>query len=185
VNLLLIILIGIGVAMDASAVAVTDGMVERQIKWQKALFIALTFSMFQGVMPVIGYYFGCIFTGFIHDIAHYLSFVLLSFLGGRLIYQALTEKETSPHAQKIETKTILLQGFATSIDALLVGLTFALSKVKIYRASLIIVLITFVLSFISVYLGCLCGWFLKDKAKVLGGLILLAIAIRVLIEGLK
>ena len=174
-DLIITVMVGIGVAMDASAVAMANGMVETRMTRPKALFIALTFSIFQGIMPIIGYYCGRLFTDFINDLAHYVSFALLFFLGSRMVYNALFKIEKQ--GNYIEREAIIVQGFATSIDAMLIGLTFALHKVTdIYKIALIIVIITFILTFISVYLGSLCGCLLKDKAELLGGIILLFIA---------
>ncbi len=181
-NLTLSIMIGFGVAMDASAVAMANGMAERRARPRKALYIALVFGLFQGIMPVFGYYFGRAFSALIQDIAQYLSFLLLFLLGGRMLYQALTT-EGAACSRRVGKETILLQGLATSIDALFVGLALAFVGAGIFRTALVIVIVTFILSFVSVYLGCFCGSVLEDKARALGGIILLALAARVLAKG--
>ena len=122
-------------------------------------------------MPVCGYYFGRIFSGLVRDIAEYISFLLLFLLGGRMLYEAITAPEAG--LMLMERETILLHGVATSIDALLVGVALALSGAGIIRAALVIAAVTTVLSFASVYVGGACGRVLEDKARALGGIILL------------
>lgn len=183
VNILLAFAIAVGVAMDASAVAMANGMAERRVRPRKALYIALVFGLFQGAMPVCGYYFGRIFSGLVRDIAEYISFLLLFLLGGRMLYEAITAPEAG--LMLMERETILLQGVATSIDALLVGVALTLSGAGIIRAALVIAAVTTVLSFASVYVGCACGRVLEDKARALGGIILLMLAARILARGFR
>jgi putative Mn2+ efflux pump MntP len=172
-----IVLLGVGLAMDATTVAMTDGMCECRMPLKKASFIALIFGAFQGLMPIFGFYSGRLFRDFIADIDQYVAFGILAFLGIRMLYEAFKNPEC---AGRISYPKILLQGVATSIDALMVGVTLALVEVEIYYSSLIIAIITAVLSFSGIYLGRKFGQLIKNKALILGGLILIAIGLKML-----
>jgi putative Mn2+ efflux pump MntP len=177
-----IILIGIGLSMDASAVALCNGLLDKKMKIQKALLIAFMFGIFQGIMPLLGYFLGTLFTGFITNFAFYLASGVLIFLGGKMIWEQWKKKDEVCVLQTFTT--LLVQAVATSIDAFLVGLTFAALSVEVFSASLIIALITFCLSMIFVYLGKKFGEILKNKAILFGGLILVGIGLKILIDGL-
>ncbi|NLD26885.1 MAG: manganese efflux pump [Acholeplasmataceae bacterium] len=172
-----VVLLGIGLAMDATTVAMTDGMCECRMPLKKASFIALVFGGLQGLMPILGFYSGRLFRDFIPGIDQYIAFGILVILGIKMLYEGFKNPECTG---RISYSKILLQGVATSIDALMVGLTLALLEMKIYYPALIIALITAVLSFSGVYLGRKFGQLIKNKALFLGGLILIAIGIKML-----
>lgn len=178
-----IIIIGIAMAMDATAVSLTDGMIECKMTIKKASFIAITFGVFQGIMPIFGYYSGTLFADFISEIDHYVAFVILIIFGIKMIYESNKQEETD-NCGALSKSKIILQGIATSIDALIIGITFAIYKVRIYYAGFIIMLITIIFCFLGVMLGRQCGKVLKNKAEILGGLILIIIGIKILIEGI-
>lgn len=175
-----ICLTGFGLAMDATAVGLSDGMMNCKMRIEKVVFIALCFGIFQGLMPIFGYYFSGTFANFIDPFDNYLVFIIFVFLGIRMIIESLKQEEVK---EFLTYKKILIQGVATSSDALMVGLTFAFMKVTIYKASLIIAIITVILTFLGVKLGCRCGRKLKKKAEILGGVVLIVLGIKFLIEG--
>ncbi len=176
-----IILIGIGLSMDASAAALGNGLLDKKMRIQKALLLAFMFGIFQGIMPLLGYFLGTRFTGFITNFAFYLASGVLVFLGGKMIWEQWKQRDEECVLQTFTA--LLVQAVATSIDAFLVGLTFAALGVEVFSSSLIIALITFGLSLIFVYLGKRLGEIRKNKAALFGGLILIGIGIKILIEG--
>lgn len=173
-----IVLLGSGLAMDASTAAMTDGMYECGMKIKKSIFIALIFGIFQGLMPIFGFYSGRLFSEFISKINHYVAFGILLFLGLKMLYEA---KKVTEFEDKVTYSKIILQGIATSIDALIAGVTLAIAGVDIYMAAFIIFLVTMILSFLAIYLGCICGHIIKNKAQILGGILLILLGIKMLI----
>lgn len=186
-SILSIILIAIGLSMDAFAVALTTGMKTNDCNRNKiAIKAAVYFGVFQGIMPLIGWSLGIKFTSYIENIDHWIAFILLSIIGGKMIYEALKSKEEDEKEEEDYTsnKRFLILAIATSIDALAVGVSFAFLNVNIITAVIIIALITFILSLIAVYLGRLLGEVLKSKAELAGGIILVIIGIKILVEHL-
>lgn len=178
-NIYEIIVIGIGLAMDASTVSMTNGMIEPRMRLKKALFIALTFGILQGIMPIVGFFSGRLFAEFINSISHYVAFIILTILGIIMILESLKKEEGEV---KLTYPRIFVQGIATSIDALLIGLTFAILDVEIFGSSLIISIITTLFCLTSIYLGKKFGTLLKNKAQILGGFILIGIGLNTLFE---
>ncbi len=186
-QLLNIALISIGLSADACAVALSSGLAIKNLTINKALKIALFFGVFQGIMPIIGWSLGIGFNQWITSIDHWIAFILLSLIGGKMIYEAVTEKEEDDTNVKFTTdnKTLLTLAIATSIDALAVGLSFAFLEVEILKSSAIIAIVTFALSLLSVYIGHKMGDFFKGQIDILGGIILIGIGIKILFEHLK
>ncbi|MEG2429883.1 MAG: manganese efflux pump MntP family protein [Oscillospiraceae bacterium] len=183
-TLIQIILIGIGLAMDAVCVSMTNGMCFK-VKFKQAVFISLTFGIFQGVMPLIGYFAGCIFTKQITAIDHWIALILLSIIGGKMLFDTIKNKDNAEcNAQKISYKLIFIQGIATSIDALAVGVSFAACRINIFSSCFIIAFTTFILSLFSIFLGEKIGTKLNTKAGIFGGLILIFIGIKIFIDGI-
>ena len=181
-----LLMIAIGLSMDAFAVSTTNGMcVSRQYKRQsfftQALVWSAMFGLFQGLMPMLGYFLGKTFASFISSIDHWIAFILLGFIGGKMIWEVVhPEKEECE--VNLPFSTILTQGIATSIDALAVGVSFALLEVNILSASVIIALTTLLCSLVGAYLGKAFGSLLKSKAEVFGGVILVLIGLKILLE---
>jgi putative Mn2+ efflux pump MntP len=176
-------LIGIGLAADACAVSLSSGLVIRHIKLNKALKIALAFGIFQGIMPLIGWLTGLTFRELIIQIDHWIAFVLLAIIGGKMIYEACQE-ETETKFNPLDNYTLLGLAIATSIDALAVGLSLSVLKISILSAAAIIGIITFWLSLISVYLGHKWGNLCKFKLELIGGIILIFISSKILMAHL-
>lgn len=178
-----IILIGIGLAMDAVAVSLSNGMKYRNMEKKHILGIPLIFGIFQGVMPLIGYFAGSVFSKKFAAMDHWIAFVLLAFIGGKMLKEAFETKEVEVCDEcELTLKELLIQGIATSIDALAVGVSFVILGTNIFYASSIIAVITFVLCIIAVKLGSCCQSFLGKKAELLGGFILIGIGIKILLE---
>ncbi len=183
-SILTIILTGVGLAMDACAVSLAKGMCYTKKDAIRFSFIfALSFGFFQGIMPLIGYFIGIKFTSSITFLDHWIAFILLVGIGAKMIYESFGEQELACELH-IKFKDILLLGIATSIDALAVGVSFAFFDVDIYVACFIIGVVTFILSFFSGYIGRFVGSLLHRYAEVAGGLILILIGTKILIEHL-
>lgn len=182
-NFLEICLIGVGLAMDAFAVAVCKGLSMKKMNWRNGIIIALYFGIFQAIMPVFGYFLGTAFSEIVKNIDHWIAFILLSFIGGNMIRESLDkDNETN---DKVDFKTMVVLAIATSIDALAVGVTFAFFKTNIILSALIIGIITFSLSLLGVKIGNKFGNKFQNKASLLGGIILIIIGLKILLEHLE
>lgn len=178
-----LLLIAVGLSMDAFAVAVCRGLEMRKINYRQALLIALFFGGFQALMPAVGYLLGAGFAQYINNFDHWIAFVLLAFIGGKMIWEALHEGEEE-HAEALNLKMLLMMAVATSIDALAVGITFAFLKVDILSSAALIGVTTFILSFAGVCVGNRFGARYKKKAEVIGGVVLILIGLKILMEHL-
>ncbi|MEG4632938.1 manganese efflux pump MntP family protein [Microcoleus sp. AR_TQ3_B6] len=174
------ILLSLGLAADAFAVAVSSGLAIKHMKVNKALKIALFFGVFQALMPVLGWLIGLSFSFLITPIDHWIAFGLLSFIGGRMIYESLQSEECEKKFNPLDTGTLITLSVATSIDALAVGLGFAVLKDSIALAVTAIGFITFFLAFAGVFIGHKCGNLFANKIEILGGAILIFIGSRIL-----
>ncbi len=178
-----LILIGIGLSMDAFAVAVTNGLCCKEIKKGKALLIGLCFGGFQGLMPLIGYFLGRGFAKYINAFDHVIALVLLGFIGSQMIIEAFKKDSEEESVSCLTGKALIMQGIATSIDALAVGVSFAsLPDVNIVFAVSAIFFITFVFSVVGVFIGKKFGTVLNTKAQLAGGIILVGIGLKIFIE---
>ena len=180
-----LLLIAVGLSMDAFAVAVCRGLEMRRIDYRQALLIALFFGGFQALMPAVGCLLGAGFGHYISAFHHWIAFLLLAFIGGKMIWEAARGSEEEPAgAQALEIKTLLLMAIATSIDALAVGITFAFLRMDILPSALTIGLTTFILSLIGVLVGNRFGARYKKKAEITGGVVLVLIGVKILLEHL-
>ncbi len=178
-------LLALGLAMDAFAVSITNGMCYANSGRKTALISALFFGFFQGLMPFLGFCAGLTFRDAIAFLDHWIALGLLSFIGGQMIWNALREKNAAcPSSQEkfLTVKSIFLQAIATSIDALTVGISFAVMEINIWQAVTIIAAITFCCSLLGAVLGKSFGMLLKDKAEIFGGIILIAIGVKIFLE---
>jgi len=178
------ILLSLGLAADAFAVAVSSGLAIKHMKVNKALKIALFFGGFQAFMPVIGWFFGLSFSSLITPIDHWIAFGLLSFIGGRMIYESLQTEECEKKFNPLDTGTLITLSVATSIDALAVGIGFAVLKTSIGPVASAIGFITFFVVFAGVFIGHKCGNLFGKKIELLGGVILIAIGSNILFSHL-
>ena len=178
-----LILTAIGLAMDAFAVSICKGLALQKLKFRHMLLAGLYFGVFQALMPLIGYYLGSIFSGFIEKIDHWVAFVLLLWIGIRMIREGLSAKDEEADAD-FSVKTMLILAVATSIDALAVGISFAVLSVRIIPAVSLIGIITFAICFAGVWIGHVFGSKLNKGAEVLGGSVLILIGVKILLEHL-
>lgn len=178
-----ILLISIGLAMDAFAVSVCKGLAMKKMSWKKAIIIGLYFGIFQAVMPVIGYFLGTTFERFITYVDHWVAFILLVGIGINMVKEAF-DKESENRNDNVDMKTMLVLSIATSIDALAIGITFACLKIHIVMPVITIGLITFIISVIGVKIGNRFGDKYGKKAGIMGGVILILLGIKILLEHL-
>jgi putative Mn2+ efflux pump MntP len=183
-SLLEIFLIGVGLAMDAFAVSITLGLSAKKPKITEMMIPGVYFGLFQSIMPAIGYFAGTYFTSKIENADHWITFVLLGFIGGKMIKDSFSKETQETKEDKNSFGFIQMLGLAvaTSIDALAVGITFAFLKVNIYTAVLVIGVTTFVISTCGVKIGSIFGTKFKSKAEFIGGAILVIIGIKIVIE---
>lgn len=176
-------LLACGLAADAFAVAVTDGLCHRTLRGRGAVAIGLCFGLMQGAMPAAGYLLGLRFAGYITAFDHLIALVLLSFIGGRMLVEALRGGDTDNEVAVLTPAALLLQGVATSIDALAVGIGLAaLPDVSIARAAAVICGVTFCLSLGGVYIGKRFGARFNRRAQLIGGAVLVGIGVKIFLE---
>ena len=180
-----LLLLSIGLGMDAFAVSVCKGISMKKMDWKKACIVGLYFGGFQALMPVIGYFLGSSFQSIITNIDHWVAFVLLGIIGGKMIQEAFQkDNDEEEYSSDVSVKTMLILSVATSIDALAVGITFAFLNVNLLLAITFIGLITFVLSVVGTKIGNRFGDKYKGKAEFIGGIILILIGFKILFEHL-
>ena len=183
-----LLLIGVGLSMDAFAVSICKGLAMRRVNKKQAFVIGLFFGGFQALMPFIGWALGTQFESYITSIDHWIAFVLLAFIGGKMIAEAVRPEDENVEIDKmdppLDVKEMFVLAVATSIDALAVGVTFAFLHVNIVWAVTFIGCTTFILSAIGVKVGNVFGMKYKSKAEFVGGLILVLMGIKILLEHL-
>ncbi|BAK99166.1 hypothetical protein OBV_19680 [Oscillibacter valericigenes Sjm18-20] len=179
-------LIGVGLSMDAFAVAICQGLCMRKFSFQYAFVIALFFGGFQAIMPFLGWILGSRFAGYIQSVDHWVAFALLLVIGGNMVRESTGREEETKCAVEVrmDLKRLTVLAVATSIDALAVGVTFAFLNVKIVPAVFIIGVITFLLSLIGVAVGNFFGARYKRHAEFTGGVILILLGAKILLEHL-
>ena len=178
-----LVILSVGLAMDAFAVAVCKGLSMSKMEWKKACVIGAYFGMFQALMPFIGYLLGVNFQEQIVSIDHWVAFILLGVIGLNMIKEAVS-KETEKANDSIKFKDMVILAIATSIDALAVGITFAFLKVNVGIAISLIGVITFIISVAGVKIGNVFGCKYEKKAELAGGLILVILGAKILLEHL-
>ena len=200
------ILLGCGIAMDASAVSMTNGMNETKMKLPKMILVAAMFGIFQCIMPLCGYFVGNIFKSFLEKFTAIIALLLLSYIGGKMLYEGIkaireqkkSAKESVNEEENVELSEkkkltfgqLFIQAIATSIDALTVGLVFIGVGVSYgldnnffaILVSVIIGIVTFIFSITSLFIGKKFGELLSDKAQIVGGLILIGIGLKTFIQ---
>lgn len=181
-----LVLIAVGLSMDAFAVAICKGLSVQKLGWKHYLTVGVWFGGFQALMPTLGYLLGTTFERYITSVDHWVAFVLLCLIGGSMLKEGLAkEEEEKEEREGFDFKSMLLLAVATSIDALAVGITFALlPDVNIFSAVGLIGTITFCLSAVGLKVGNIFGLKYKSKAEVVGGVILILIGVKILLEHL-
>lgn len=182
-GILELFILAVGLSMDAFAVSICKGLSLGQIKFKHMAIAGAWFGGFQALMPLIGYFLGYFFADKVTKYAHWIAFALLLLIGGNMIKEALSKDDDEMDAS-MDIKSMFLLAIATSIDALSVGVTFAFLQVNIVAAVLFIGVITFVFSAVGVKIGSIFGMKYKSKAELVGGIILILIGLKILLEGL-
>lgn len=179
-----ILLIGIGLAMDAFAVSICKGLSMKKMNWKNAVIIALYFGVFQALMPLIGYFLGMTFESIVTTFDHWVAFALLTLIGGGMIKESFDDEDDKKN-DKVDFKTMVVLAIATSIDALAIGITFAFFDVNIVLAISIIGIITVIISVLGVKIGNRFGDKYQNKAQLMGGIILVLLGFKILLEHLE
>ncbi|MGN0660198.1 MAG: manganese efflux pump MntP family protein [Oscillospiraceae bacterium] len=174
--------IAVGLSMDAFAVSVCKGLSLKKVSAGHCAAAGLYFGGFQALMPLIGFFLGKQFEALITSIDHWIAFALLAIIGGNMIKEAFSKEEELNNSMGL--KEMLPLAVATSIDALAVGIVFAFSDVNIFSAVGLIGLTTFLLSFAGIKIGNVFGSKYKSKAEILGGIVLILMGIKILLEHL-
>lgn len=179
------ILLGVGLAMDACAVSMANGLKEPKMKINKIILIAFFFGFFQAAMPLIGYFVGHAVLDYIEKFIPWIALILLTFVGGKMLIEGIKHDEEEIDDKKLTIATLFVQAIATSIDALSVGFTIAdYSILEAFVCATIIAIVTFGISFAAVFIGKKFGTKLGNKAEILGGIILIVIGLEICISGL-
>lgn len=179
-----LLLIGIGLSMDAFAVSICKGLSARELKWKHYVCIGLWFGGFQALMPTIGYFLGASFEQYITSFDHWIAFALLALIGANMVKEGLSKEEDVGDAS-FSFRSMLVLAVATSIDALAVGITFGLlPDVQILPSATIIGVTTFLFSAVGLKVGNIFGLKYKSKAEIAGGVILILIGLKILLEHL-
>lgn len=184
-DLLTLVILAFGLSMDAFAVSISNGIAYGASSHKKIIITAFVFGFFQALMPTIGYFAGVAFSDIISAIDHWIALVLLGFIGGKMILDAIEEMKNPVQecgSCELDNKTLLMQAIATSIDALAVGVSFAALDVNIFSGGILIGLITFVCCLVGGFLGKKLGDLFASKATILGGIILIGLGIKIFLE---
>lgn len=179
-----LLILAVALAMDSVAVSIAIGSKYKDLLLSKALFTAAIFGFFQGAMPIAGYFIGISFAAYVQAYDHWIAFILLVGLGGKMLYEAYQD-EFDEEVTDLSNKTLITLAIATSIDAMAIGVTFAFLKDDIYTAAGVIALVTFILCVAAVYIGKKLGSLLESKAEMIGGLILIGLGFKILLEHLE
>ena len=179
-----VILTAFGLAMDAFAVSVASGIAMREIRVRHAIRIAISFGLFQAIMPLIGWFAGRGFSDLVEDIDHWIAFGLLLAIGAKMIYESTKLEKAEKKRNILRFHVLLFLSIATSMDALAVGLTFAFLKVAVLLPVVVIGLVTFLLSLAGIYIGDTFGHFFERKIEAFGGIVLIIIGAKILITHL-
>lgn len=181
-------LLAIGLAMDCFAVSVASGIILKRIQWKPMLTMAFTFGLFQALMPLLGWFAANSFSHLIENVDHWIAFAILAFLGGKMVFESFKDEDCRQEFNPSSPKVVLTMAVATSIDALAVGVSFAFLGIRectdILSPIGIIGFVSFALSLTGLIFGikCGCGCARKLKAELWGGIILILIGIKILIE---
>lgn len=191
-DLFTLILLAVGLSMDAFAVSICKGLAIKKLSFRHMLIIGAWFGCFQAIMPMIGYFLGIQFARFVNSFAPWIAFILLLLIGINMIRESFSKEEKEgEETDAIGFKTMFFMAIATSIDALAVGITFACVPVSIIQATallntilavIIIGITTFIISIVGVKIGNIFGSLYKNKAEFVGGVILILLGIKIIVE---
>jgi putative Mn2+ efflux pump MntP len=184
IELLTTSFVAVGLAADAVAVSLTSGLMIRHIHVNKALKIALFFGGFQAIMPMVGWGIGLTCRDFFSSFDHWIAFIILAAIGGKMIYEAVQNDDEEKKFNPLDSYTLIGLAIATSIDALVIGLGLSMIKTPLLLACTVIGVITFALCFIAVFIGHKFGNLFSQKVEIIGGLVLILIGSKILVEHL-
>lgn len=176
-----VLFISVGLGMDALSVALCKGLAMKKMYWRKAIIIGLYFGIFQAIMPMVGFFAGIKCERLIDSVSHWIALALLTIIGANMIKESLKKEEENINS-RVDFKPMLLLSIATSIDAMAVGVTFGILKMNIFVPVIIIGITTFIMSIAGVKIGNIFGERLKERAEIFGGIILILIGIKIVIE---
>jgi putative Mn2+ efflux pump MntP len=179
-----ILIIAIGLGMDAFSVAIGIGAVYRAVSFGPTFRLSLSFGLFQTLMPLAGWFAGTTVTHIIEGYDHWVAFVLLAYVGGKMIVESFRKEERIHKADPTQGLTLVMLSMATSIDALAVGLSFAFLKIPILYPSIVIGMVAFIMTMIGMVFGEKLGGVMGKKVEGVGGIILIGIGVKILIEHL-
>jgi len=177
-----ILIIALSLSFDTFAVSLSYGVIRNGILFRQALWIAIVFALFQGGLTIAGYYLGSIISDDLKAADHWIALGLLSFLGAKMIIEGLKKREAEKTKDFNSTLVLLTIAIGTSIDAFAVGISFALLDVKIWEAGIVISTVTFLASMAAIRIGISAGKRLGNKVEIIGGLLLIAIGIKIFLE---
>jgi putative Mn2+ efflux pump MntP len=179
-DILSIIIIALGLSMDAFAVSLSAGFINKNLKRRYFFISSLSFGLFQAIMPLTGWFLGINLSKFISSVDHWIAFLLLLIIGSRMIYESSHLNKKEPNIDLSNFNNLIVLSIATSIDALSIGISLSFLRVSIYKPALLIGIITFIISLIGVYLGVKIGKFFGKKMGIVGGVLLILIGLRIL-----
>ncbi|MBR5138647.1 MAG: manganese efflux pump [Alistipes sp.] len=177
-----LLLIALGLSMDAFAVSVGKGLSVQKIKPRHSLSVGVWFGGFQALMPLVGYFLGVSFASMVESFDHWIAFILLGIIGFNMIREALSDDECEAMHPDFSARSMLMMAIATSIDALAVGVSFAFLHIDIWSAAAIIGVMTFILSVVGLRIGNIFGCRYKSKAELAGGAILMIMGVKIVVE---
>lgn len=177
-------LIAVGLSVDSFAVSLSCGLIMCEITFRKAMIIAFSMAFFQAMLPLLGWFLGSSVSAYMIDYDHWVSFGLLTFISGKMIYESLTEEETKKKTNPLDPRYLIGISLATSIDAFIIGIGFAFMHVNLVASTIIIGAITFFFCMAGVFFGKKTGLKFGRKVEILGGIILFLIGLKILIEHL-
>lgn len=179
-------LLALGLSADAFAVAITNGIYHYRVSKKECLLTGLTFGLFQGLMPMLGYFLGSTFSDVLHNYHHWVAFFLLGAIGINMVTEAIKERKNPDVVIEavdiFAPRNLTLQGIATSIDALAAGVSLAVLEINIATSALLIGIITFIFCTLGVYIGKMCGSLLGYRARLFGGFVIIGIGSKIFIE---
>ncbi|OGP12749.1 MAG: manganese efflux pump MntP [Deltaproteobacteria bacterium GWA2_50_8] len=184
-NIITIIIIAIGLSMDAFAVSISEGFAIKRPPVKSALLLALFLGFFQAMMPIMGWLAGVSLKNYITSIDHWVAFTLLFLIGLKMLYEGFYGPSAKKKDVSLRLSTLLVLAIATSIDALAIGITFSFLNISILSPILVIGAVTFIISLVGFFLGKKFGRFLGNKAKILGGILLIIIGTKILVDHLS
>lgn len=184
-DLVTVLILATGLSMDSFAVSISCGLAEQKVSFSHAVKIAFAFAFFQGILPIVGWFMGAGIKSYVEDIDHWIAFILLAYLGGKMIYEGVMMPTDKKESDIYSFRHIMTLSIATSIDALVVGFSYALAETsKIFGGAAIIGGVTFFFSMLGIRIGKDVGGKLGSKVEILGGLILIGLGFKILIEHL-